>query len=62
MSVKLDLRPGKINPANVGVPGGEYPFRVVINGNSTVYVSSIGDREIDVINLTGTLASPPESP
>ena len=62
MSVKLDLRPGKINPAHVGVPGGEYPFRVVINGNSTVYVSSIRDREIDVINLTGTLASPPESP
>ncbi len=50
----LDLRPGKINPANSGVPGGEYPLWVVIQGNSTAYISSIRDREIDIVDLTGT--------
>ena len=50
----LDLRPGKINPADQGVPGGEYPIWVVIQGSSTAYVSSIRDREIDVVDLAGT--------
>jgi YVTN family beta-propeller protein len=49
---ELDLRPGKENPAESGVPGGEYPFWVVINGNSTAYVSSLRDREIDVVNIS----------
>jgi len=26
---ELDLRPGKINPAQKGVAGGEYPYGVV---------------------------------
>ena len=56
----LDLRPGKsaTNP-QTGVPGGEYPFWVVIKGGGpspTAYVSSIRDREIDVVNLGGTPA------
>lgn len=51
---ELDLRPGKINPANSGVPGGEYPFWVSIKGNSTAYISSLRDREIDVVSLAGT--------
>jgi YVTN family beta-propeller protein len=56
----LDLRPGKsaINP-QPGVPGGEFPFWVAIKGNgasATAYVSSIRDREIDVVNLGGTPA------
>ncbi len=41
------------------MPGGEYPFWVVIKGNgasATAYVSSIRDREIDVVNLGGTAA------
>ena len=50
----LDLRPGKSNPANQGVPGGEYPLWVVIKGNFTAYISSIRDREIDVVNVAGT--------
>jgi WD40 repeat protein len=29
----LDLRPGKINPADSGVAGGEYPFWVTVKGN-----------------------------
>jgi len=51
---ELDLRPGKISSANQGVPGGEYPLWVAFKGNATVYVSSIRDREIDVITLSGT--------
>ncbi|HUI77987.1 MAG TPA: hypothetical protein VLY24_08725 [Bryobacteraceae bacterium] len=53
---ELDLRPGKSNPAQAGVPGGEYPFWAVIRDKGvspTAYVSSIRDREIDVVSLTG---------
>jgi DNA-binding beta-propeller fold protein YncE len=53
---ELDLRPGKAaSSATPGTPGGEYPFWVVMAGNSgpgaTAYVSSLRDREIDVVNL-----------
>src|SRR5579864_3584041 len=51
---ELDLRPGKSNPAQAGVPGGEYPFWVVVKGTgltATAYVSSVRDREIDVVSL-----------
>lgn len=52
---ELDLRPGKIDPVNAsGLAGGEYPFWVVIKGNATAYVSSLRDREIDVVNIAGT--------
>ncbi|MFZ3210064.1 MAG: hypothetical protein WA188_00975 [Terriglobales bacterium] len=54
LASELDLRPGKINPANSGVPGGEYPFWVAIEGNGTAYVSSLRDREIDVVNIQGS--------
>jgi DNA-binding beta-propeller fold protein YncE len=53
---ELDLRPGMAasSPAH-GIPGGEYPFWVVLAGSSgpgaTAYVSSLRDREIDVVNL-----------
>jgi YVTN family beta-propeller protein len=50
-TAELDLRPGKINPAHSGEPGGEYPYWVVTKGNDTAYVSSIRDREIDVVKL-----------
>ena len=49
----LDLRPGKIDPALSGVPGGEYPYWVRVKGNSTAYVSSLRDREIVVVDLSG---------
>ncbi len=52
----LDLRPGKNDPARVGVPGGEYPFWVAVKGtgaSTTAYVSSLRDREIVVVNLGG---------
>lgn len=54
----LDLRPGKsLVSAATGTPGGEYPFWVVIagnEGNEVAYVSSIRDREIDVVPLNAT--------
>jgi DNA-binding beta-propeller fold protein YncE len=53
---ELDLRPGKISTANAGVPGGEYPLWVVIKGATTAYVSSVRDREIVVVNISGSPA------
>jgi DNA-binding beta-propeller fold protein YncE len=54
---EIDLRPGKINPADSGKPGGEYPFWVTVKGNGTAYVSSARDREIVVVDFT-TVATP----
>jgi YVTN family beta-propeller protein len=51
---ELDLRPGVINPAQTSVPGGEFPFWIAIKGNKTAYISSIRDREIDVVDISGT--------
>ena len=50
---ELDLRPGQINPAQDGVPGGEFPFGVAVTGD-TAYVSSVRDNEVDVINIKST--------
>jgi DNA-binding beta-propeller fold protein YncE len=53
---ELDLRPGKTDPSQAGVPGGEYPFWVAVKGKgatATAYVSSIRDREIVVVDLQG---------
>jgi DNA-binding beta-propeller fold protein YncE len=48
---EIDLRPGVIDAAQNGVPGGEYPFWVAIKGNGTAYVSSLRDREIVVVGI-----------
>lgn len=53
---ELDLRPGKNDQSQAGVPGGEYPFWVAVKGNgedAIAYVSSIRDREIVVVKLAG---------
>lgn len=50
---ELDLRPGKIDPAKKGVPGGEYPFWAVFKGNNKAYVSCLRDREIVVLDVAG---------
>jgi DNA-binding beta-propeller fold protein YncE len=42
---ELSLQPGH------GRAGGTYPYWVAIEGNRTAYVSSMRDREIDVIDL-----------
>ena len=53
---EFDLRPGLINPERTGVPGGEFPYGIAVKGSDTVYVSSVRDREIDVLKLSnGTL-------
>jgi len=65
--VEVDLRPGKAIPspapgmpaAMAGTAGGEYPFGVVVAGGMingvqvpwTAYVSSLRDREIDVVKM-----------
>lgn len=53
---ELDLRPGKINPEQKGVAGGEYPFGVVFAGDNKAYVSSLRDREIIALSMKPTLA------
>jgi hypothetical protein len=53
-TAEFDLRPGKISSANASVPGGEYPLWVAIKGTSTAYVSSVRNREIVVVNISGT--------
>ncbi len=53
---ELDLRPGKIDPAQKGVAGGEYPFGIVFSADDKAYVSSLRDREIIALSLKPTLA------
>ena len=57
-TANIDLRPGRsLISATIGAPGGEYPFWVAIAGsepNAVAYVSSIRDREIDVVPLNGS--------
>jgi len=50
---ELELRPGKIDPKQHGVPGGEYPFWIAFKGEDKAYVSSVRDREIVVLDLHG---------
>ncbi len=51
VTAELDLRPGKNDPAQKGVPGGEYPYAVAFKGDDKAYVSSLRDREIVVLDL-----------
>jgi YVTN family beta-propeller protein len=53
---ELDLRPGKIDSAKAGVPGGEFPMWVVVRGDHTAYISSQRDDEVVVVDL---ISSPP---
>ncbi len=53
-SAELDLRPGKIDPAQSGTPGGEFPLWVTIKASNTAYVSSLRDREIVVVDISAT--------
>ena len=51
VSSELDLRPGKSGGPH-GVAGGENPFWVSIKGNSTAYIGSQRDREVDVVDIS----------
>ncbi|HEV3040072.1 MAG TPA: bifunctional YncE family protein/alkaline phosphatase family protein [Candidatus Angelobacter sp.] len=48
---EIDLRPGKNDPSQKGVAGGAFPFWPVFKGDDKVYVSSVRDREIVVLDL-----------
>ena len=48
---EIDLRPGKLDAAQRGVPGGTYPFRVVMAGPNRAVVSSPRDRELVTLTL-----------
>lgn len=55
---ELDLRPNTTGTLNGnGFFGGEYPFWVTIAKNNTAYVSTLRDREVDVVDITAP-ASP----
>ena len=49
---ELDLRPGN------GLPGGEFPEWVAIQGNNTAFVSSARDREIVLVDISTNLPLP----
>ena len=46
-----DLRPGKIDPAQSGVPGGEFPFAVAWTDNSHAWISAPRDRQLVVLTI-----------
>ena len=46
-----DLRPGRNDPAQRGVAGGEFPFAVAWDGSDRAFVSSPRDREIVVLDI-----------
>lgn len=48
---ELDLRPNISNSSGQVIGGGEFPFWTVIKGNDKAYVSSMRDREIDVLSI-----------
>jgi DNA-binding beta-propeller fold protein YncE len=50
---EYDLRPYNTTPSTgEGQPGGETPFAVAVAGESTVYVSSIRDRQVVVLDIS----------
>ncbi len=48
---ELDLRPGKSDPKQRGVPGGAFPLAVAVLRNELAFVASVRDREIVVVAL-----------
>jgi len=50
VTAEYDLRPYNTS-GTPGLAGGEAPFALALLGASTVYVSSIRDREVDVVSL-----------
>ncbi len=53
VAAEIDLRPGKIDPAKSGTPGGTYPFHIVMAGPNRAVVSSPRDRELISLAITG---------
>lgn len=51
-----DLRPGKSGGVS-GTAGGEYPNSVAIVGNNTAYITSERDREVVVVDISGSVSA-----
>lgn len=49
-----DLRPGKIDPAKRGQPGGTYPFQIAMAGPGRAVVSSPRDRQLVTLAVGDT--------
>ena len=52
-----DLRPGVIDPAKTGAPGGSFPRAVIWTADTRAYVASERDRELIALNIAGTDAT-----
>ena len=52
VAVELDLRPGKLDPKESGVPGGEFPIAVAWPLPEKAFVASQRDRELVVLRVT----------
>lgn len=50
---EADLRPGKIDPAASGTPGGTYPYRLVVAAPGRLVVSAPRDRELITLAVAG---------
>jgi DNA-binding beta-propeller fold protein YncE len=50
---ELDLRPGKLDPARHGEPGGGFPQAIVWTGPGHAFVSTERDREVIELSATG---------
>lgn len=50
---EIDLRPGKLDPAQRGTAGGTYPYRLVMAGPDRAVVSAPRDRELITLGLAG---------
>ncbi len=46
-----DLRPGKIDPAAAGTPGGEFPFAIAWTDPARAWVSAPRDRQLVVLTV-----------
>ncbi len=49
---EYDLRPFNTSPDSNGVAGGETIYSVAIKGNSTIYATSLRDREVVVVDIS----------
>lgn len=53
LAAERDLRPGKIDPARHGQPGGSYPRAIAWSGAHKAFVTSERDREIIALSVSG---------
>jgi hypothetical protein len=51
---EIDLRPGKIDPAKRGTPGGTYPYRIMVTSPTRAVVSVPRDREFVTLSIDGS--------